>query len=203
MIEDETRRALRVVDKALRDFFPHDFHKRCMYAAFGIRDVLRDRGIVAEIVGGDFRCFMLSRDRKLPTIEGFGGSKQGGQPSHFWLECDGRLLDLGPHYLPKESPHPVVATPVVRWRLRAELPLFVRYEPKIRYDRDAVLDSTPEVNQRMAVFVDRCRGLARSTKPLPSRWDWELTDMASVESAASRGDRWAQGAIRYLSFVGQ
>lgn len=202
-MEDETRRALRVVDKALRDFFPNDYFKRCMYAAFGIRDVLRARGIAAEIVGGDFKCFMLSRDRQGHAMDGFGGSKQGGLPSHFWLECEGFLLDLGPHYLPKKSKHPFVAAPAVRWRLRASLPNFIQYQPTQRYGRKTVLASTNEVNARMAVFVELCCKLDRSTKPLPSRWDWELTDMASVESAASRGDRWAQGAIRYLSYVGQ
>lgn len=200
-MEDETRRALRVVDRALRDAFPTDFHKRCLYAAFGTRDVLRARGVPAVIVGGDFRCFMMSRDRKRATLEGFGGSAERNQPSHFWLECDGRRLDLGPHYLPRESQYPVVSVPVVRWSMQSELPSFLRYTPNVFYDRDAVLNSTAEVIERMAQFVERCYTLDRSMKPIPAKWDWELTDMTSLKSAASRGDRWAQGAIRYLSII--
>ena len=55
-------RILGVVDAALRVTFPDDYDARCMYAAFGVRDLVRAAGQPAEILSGDFLCFSVSKD---------------------------------------------------------------------------------------------------------------------------------------------
>lgn len=196
--QDDITRCLAVVDQVLRTTFPDNFDQRCMYAAFGIRDLLRLRGISAEIVGGDVLCFVLSQDARQSTLQGFGNASSE-LPSHFWLESDGVLLDLGPHYLPRGSSYPALAMPVVRWPLKAELPLFLRYRRRIRYHADVQLQQPdPAITRRMNTFLARCFEHDRSGQPVKTDWTWELTGMPAVRQAAQRGDRWARGAFLFL-----
>jgi hypothetical protein len=55
-------RLLSVLVRSLRKEFPEDFYKRCNYAVFGMRALLLDARVEAEIVGGDFVDFIVSKD---------------------------------------------------------------------------------------------------------------------------------------------
>jgi hypothetical protein len=186
---------LTTVANALRVEFPDDFHKRCMYAAWGVRSLLTDTGVRAEIIGGDFVAFVVSRDGTRAGMQGFAHSKD--QCSHFWVEASGRLIDLGPYFLPNESSYEVVQMPAVAWELSQQLPRYLRYRIQKRFGQDAPLNKDPTINARGAAFVERCHGIAHSSN-VPSKFPtWIVTGPASVEIAANRKVPWAIGATRF------
>src|ERR1700686_4584001 len=86
--QDSITRSLIIVDQTLREVFPDDFDQRCMYAAFGLRLLLKQVGLKPQIIGGDFLCFVLSTDSRKATLQGFG-SHTSPKPSHYWVEADG------------------------------------------------------------------------------------------------------------------
>lgn len=131
-------RILAVVDAALRATFPDDFDARCMYAAFGVRDMLREAGQPAEILAGDFLCFSVSKDGQEALMEGFGAHATT-PPSHFWVEAAGRRLDLGPSYLPRRSRLDAAAIPPLNWGLSEPLPVYLRYRERQRWHPDVEL----------------------------------------------------------------
>jgi hypothetical protein len=195
--QDPIARSLAIVDKALRAAFPDDFDKRCMYAAFGLRSLLQEAGLSPEIVGGEFLCLALSPDGKRATLQGFG-KPNSQEPSHYWVELGKTLIDVGPHYLPRNSSHPSVPIPFVRWSLAAPLPRFLRYRAVIRYDPHVTLVSDAEILNRMDDFLARCQQenqAATGEVKLPT---WQLKDMASLQYAAQRGDPWARGTSMFL-----
>jgi hypothetical protein len=100
-------RTLYVVDCSLRKEFPEDFYKRCMYAAFGSTALLQDAGYEANIVGGDFLAFVVAKSEQRAGLQGFGLGTD--QPSHFWVEVDNTIVDVGPHYLPEDSRFPAAS----------------------------------------------------------------------------------------------
>ncbi|MGY6161856.1 hypothetical protein [Paraburkholderia strydomiana] len=186
---------LAIVADALRQQFPDDFHKRCPYAAWGVRSLLSDAGIQAEIVGGDFVAFVISNDGIRAGMHGFAHSKD--QCSHFWVEANGRLIDLGPHFLPNESSFDVAPMPAVAWDLSYPLPRFLRYRSQDRFDQKALMSRDPAINARCAAFVERCRGKARSTVVGSKFPTWIVTGPSSVEIAANRKTPWAIGAMQF------
>jgi hypothetical protein len=58
----EIEHIFALVADAVRQEFPTDYYKRCMYAALGIAALIRDRGVDARTAGGDFLAFVMSRD---------------------------------------------------------------------------------------------------------------------------------------------
>ena len=194
--EDCVSRALAVTDETLREVFPSDYFKRCMYAAFGLGSLLGDAGIRATVVGGDFLCAVVSQDGRQMNLQGFGTTGVG-EPSHFWVEAQGLLLDLGTTYLPYESSFAAAQLPAVRWPLSSALPDFLRYRECRRYLVDAeVLDSV--VRERRNAFVSSCRHMNAAIERAPKLKTWQLRDMASLQYAAERGDRWAQAVVKFL-----
>lgn len=186
---------LTTVANALRVEFPDDFHKRCLYAAWGVRSLLIDAGVRAEFIGGDFVAFVVSRDGTRAGVQGFTHAKD--QCSHFWVEASGRLIDIGPHFLPNESSYDVAEMPAVAWDLSHQLPRYLRYRIQERFNEDTLLIRDQVINSRCAAFAECCRRIARSSDA-PSKFPtWIVTGPASVEIAANRKVPWAIGAARF------
>jgi hypothetical protein len=192
-------RTLHVVDRSLRKEFPEDFYKRCMYAAFGTTAILQDAGFGANIVGGDFLAFVVARSGQRAGLQGFGlGSDQ---PSHFWVEVDDTIVDVGPYYLPDGASFPAVSMPFVAWSPASVFPLYLRYRSNVQYDPRALLDSTPEIAKRLDAFVATCRARYAGQSGQPKLRSWLLTGGTALETAARAGDAWAQNAIRFANGI--
>lgn len=186
---------LAIVDAALRATFPDDFDRRCMYAAFGLRDRLRAAGHLAEILAGDFLCFSLSQDGSQAILDGFG-TVSADPPSHFWVEAAGIRLDLGPCYLPRRARFAAVDIPPLCWALSVPLPHYLRYRPSLRYHPDVELAPDSPLIDRLASFRAACtRDVATTPQP---PWRWVLRSPGAVTAAARSGDPWARGARRFL-----
>lgn len=192
---NQTLKLLGAVIRSLRKEFPEDFYKRCYYAAFAMRALLLDGGFDAEIVGGDFVAFIVSRDGERAGMKGFGFGAE--QCSHFWVETNGRLLDVGPYLLPEDASYPVAGMPLVAWDLATPFPAYLRYRRVRRFPADAVMSAVPEHNARCDRFIAACRSRAANhiagSKPLT----WLLTDSSATVAAARRRDSWAIGAMRF------
>lgn len=196
---DPVTRSLAIVDKALRATFPDDFDKRCMYAAFGLRQLLQEAGQTAQIVGGEFLCLVISPDGRQATFQGFGTpSEQASEPSHYWVEVGQTLVDLGPHYLPRRSPHRAASMPLVRWSLQTNLPPFLRYKETVRYDQNVELVADAAISKRMDDFLFRCQQESRSAIGDVKLPGWQFRDIGSLQHAAQRGDAWARGAMSFI-----
>lgn len=189
-------RAFAITDLSLREFFPGDFYKRCMYASFGMAALLNDDDMRAQVVGGDFLCAIVSSDGRQMSLQGFG-SNDSHEPSHFWIHADGNLLDLGPMYLPFGSSFPAPSPPLVRWPLASRLPDFLAYRERARYAENVDI-VTPEIRQRTATFISACRANRelRGEDVRPPRW--QLKDMQSLRYATQRQDPWAMAASEFL-----
>lgn len=194
--EDPIGQALAIVDVSLREFFPGDFYKRCMYASLGIAALLRDEGVSAHVVGGEFICTVVSRDGATMTLQGFGGSKDG-LPSHFWVLAAGQQLDLGPMYLSYEASFPAAPLPILRWPTAVKLPNFILYREHARYAGDVEL-LDPVIREKNIAFLSHCRSVrdsASSRFPVPT---WQLKDSQSLHFAARRGDMWSRASVEFL-----
>lgn len=190
-------RVLCVVDRSLRKEFPDDFHKRCLYAAFGVHALLRDRGYSPNIVGGDFSAFVVSRDGMQASMQGYSSRGASSEPSHYWTELDGSIIDLGPSYLPYESRYPALSMPVACWEMSHRLPKALQYHPEVWHGVEAELDPASPAAIRKEKFVEQCRQRDKSPMVNPKLNSWLLRSMVSIEDSAKRGDRWAAGAIRF------
>ncbi len=193
---DPVGQALAIADTSLREFFPTDFYKRCMYASFGIAALLHDEGISAHLVGGDFICTVVSRDGAQMTLQGFG-TTHDGPPSHYWVLAGGQLLDLGPMYLPYESSFPAAPLPILRWPIAVDLPDFVLYRERERYAEGAEIYD-PVMREKNSAFLSHCRSTrdnASRSLLLPA---WQLEDSQSLRYAAQKGDLWAKASMEFL-----
>lgn len=199
-MQDPISHCLAVVDKALREIFPSDFDQRCLYAVSGLQLLLKEAGFTPEIVGGDFLCFVLSVDNRQGTLQGFG-NPDATQVSHYWIEANGSLIDLGPSYLPKGSRFPALPIPVARWPLDTALPAYLRYREHIRFAPDVVLQSDLEIQIRMENFLNRCREINLASSNQRIRNGWELKGPLSLLAAARNGDRWARGTTIFTQRV--
>lgn len=188
---------LCVVDRTLRNEFPEDFHKRCMYAAFGVRELLRNLDCSPVVVGGDFMAFVLSKDKRQASIQGYSSLGRSSEHSHYWVEVDGAVIDLGTYYLPIDSRFPAVAMPVTHWNLAIPFPKALQYHPEVRYDVNVELKSTVEITTKMERFLGLCRKRMEGSLVKPQLDTWLLSNPSSIKEAAKRGDLWASGAIRF------
>lgn len=191
---DPLSSALATVDCVLRQRFPDDFDKRCLYAAFGLRTLLQRRGIASEIVGGNYTCLVVSTDMQQASHQGFG-SQSTDKLSHYWVEAQGYLLDPGPHYLPLRSSFPAAPLPMIRWPLASSIPHFMRYQEQARYAQEAKLQSSQEIQDRMSDFLVACEQ-APGDAPMPC---WQLKGLESLRYAAGKNDPWALGALRCIA----
>lgn len=193
-------RVLYVVDKCLRSQFPDDYHKRCMYASFGIHRLLEGMGHKPEIVGGDFLAFVISKDGRDATLQGYGSPTE--PVSHFWVELDGTIIDLGTYYLPTESRYPASEMPGVCWERQHPLPKGLRYHESTRCVSSETSYLEPHIKAKMTPFLEAC--VARIAKPLvkPKLGKWLATSPSSIHKAAGKGDLWAKSLIHYQTMSG-
>jgi hypothetical protein len=193
---DQITRYFSIVDYALRHAFPDSYWKRCMYAALGMRELLRADGIDAKMVYGDVACFTISPDAKNAGWQGFVNNGVG-PAAHFWIETVGYLLDLGPHYLPADSRRPIAPLPLIRWPLNEARPRYLRYRERGHGEADMRQD--PELAQRVADFVDHCMTVRQSGDvPAMPSYTWQLLGTPSLMTAARKGDAWAGAALQFV-----
>jgi hypothetical protein len=193
---DKITKALAIADVSLREFFPDDYFKRCMYASFGIAALLKDEGIQTQIVGGDFICAVVSKDGSQMNLEGFGTASKGA-PSHYWVEALEQRLDLGLMYLPQGSRLHAAHMPALRWPLAIGLPDFIAYRERERYVEDVEIDD-PEFKQRNANFLAHCRDKRSAFGAPATLAAWQLRDFRSLRYAAHKKDAWAMAATIFL-----
>lgn len=200
-IESAIIRTLSIVDRALRKEFPGDYDKRCLYAAFATCALLQDAGFDANLVGGDVLAFVVAVSGERAGLQGFGFGSD--QPSHFWVEVQDTIVDLGPHYLPRGSSFPAVGMPLIAWQPAGDLPVFLRYRRHIRYDAAVQLQSDPAIRARMEQFVSICRARYRTQMGQPKLPAWILSGPEALAAAARNGDAWARNAIRFAQGIDQ
>jgi len=190
-------RVLCVVDRCLKGQFPDDYYKRCLYASFGMHSLLQAMGHRTVVVGGNFLAFVVSRDLRQGTMQGYG-SDLGGH-SHFWIELDGAIIDPGTYYLPIGSSFPASEMPALFWDMAYRMPKGLRYVPEARYASPEVAQLEPHVIGKMMQFLAACH--ARHAQPLvkPKIGKWLATSPSSIKKAAIKGDLWARALIRYES----
>jgi len=196
---DAISRSLALTDRALREFFPDNYWKRCMYAAFGLQLLLEHEGIGCDIVAGDMLCVVRKRRGGAPYMDGYK-SPIPGRPAHFWVETTDAILDMGPYYLPKEAREPIADLPFVRWLKRAGLPNFLRYRELVRCPRGTPIQlDDPVVMDQLGRFLPYCRSLPHQAPP--QCVTWELSDIDSARAMSQRGDLWANTALRFDAWV--
>lgn len=190
-------RVLCVVDRCLRSQFPDDYYKRCMYASFGVHRLLQAQGYNPVIVGGNFGAFVISRDQSIASIQGY--ASDSGEHSHYWVELDGSIIDLGTYYLPVESSFRICELPAVFWNTSYSLPRGLIYSPAAHYPSSDISHLAPHIIEKMEPFLAACR--ARMGKPLtkPKIGKWLVTTPSSLQKAAQKGDPWARAVIHYES----
>ncbi|MBZ5762915.1 hypothetical protein LAV84_25375 [Rhizobium sp. VS19-DR104.2] len=197
LFEKAVARSFSVVDRALRRSFPADYHKRCMYAAFGMQKLLSDFGHEASIQGGDAVAFMVSRSGQQAGMQGFANAPEGH--AHYWVVAAGRLVDIGPHYLPQDSSFPAADVPLICWDLAGALPPFLRCRVFGDFGPLTALITTEEIHERMEAFIEQCRSKAKNLVGQPKLPTWLLTSLETVERSAAQSDVWAKGALRFAS----
>ena len=191
----EIERVLAIVETRLCEAFPDDFYRRCPFAAFGIRALLRDADIDAVLVGGQFAAFVMTPDQGRLAVQGF---KSGHEPHpHYWVEAEDRLIDLGPHLLAFGSDYPIVRMPVLAWDMTAPLPSSFRYKAQQRYPADSRMSIDPKLCAQADAFVGSCREMAADPAGAPKLPTWLATSYASLLAAVERDDPWACGARRF------
>lgn len=186
---------MAVVDASLREFFPIDYHCRCMYAAIGLAALLEAEGFPTQMVGGDFLCAVISKDGKRRNLQGYGLSPTGA-PTHFWVRTQDLLLDLGPTYLPVRSSFPLAKLPMLRWELEKPLPDYMDYSETQRYVDIRHDDS--QIQNRVDAFRAHCRAKMQSSGERVTLRAWELRNHQSLVSAARKSDAWAEAMLSFL-----
>lgn len=184
------------IDLCLKKSFPTDFDARCLYTACSIYTILKDAGVKSVIVGGDVGAFTLSNDGRQASLEGFGGSSQD-QPSHYWVEANGILLDPNISYLPKRSRIQRAPMPMIAWRCAYALPKGLQYKGIIRYDEDAEFLFPDEISKRISTFIEQCRKIYKSTAAKKKLSTWILSSPESLINKARSGDKWSIGVSRF------
>jgi hypothetical protein len=197
-VEIVARRALVVIDRELRREFPDDFYARCYYSAAALTQLIRDNGGAAALKTGNMAGFIVSIDGQQAGLKGFGGSPDG--TAHLWVEAAGRLFDLSFHYLPYDAQRASVAMPVVAWESTAAHPDYLQYEVLQDTTQEGHFTfDEPAKRARLASFIDKCRARFRAQTGNPKLPFWLLERPQSVVAAASRGDAWANAALRFQS----
>lgn len=186
---------LAAVEALLCESFPDDFYRRCAFSAFGVRALLRDAGVDAVLVGGQFAAFVMTPDQGRLAVQGF---RSGQEPHpHYWVEAEDRLIDLGPHLLAFGSDYPIVPMPALAWDMSAPLPASFRYRAQQRYPADSPMSIDPKLCAQADAFVRQCRETRAARKSALRLPTWLATSYASLMAAVQREDQWACGAKRF------
>lgn len=186
---------LAVVEALLCETFPDDFHRRCAFSAFAVRALLRDAGVDAVLVGGQFAAFVMTPDHGRLAVQGFRSSHD--PHPHYWVEAEDRLIDLSPYLLAFGSDYPIVAMPALAWDMSAPLPSSFRYKAQQRYPADSRMSIDQKLCAQADAFVQSCRRLVADPAVTPRLPTWLATNYASLLAAVERDDPWACGARRF------
>lgn len=186
---------LAIVEACLCELFPHDFFRRCAFAAFGLRALLQDAGIDGVIVGGQFAALVVALDETRIAMQGIPCGPE--VYPHLWVETQDRLLDLWPHLLAYGSQYPVVRMPVLAWDRSAPLPTAFHYHAHRRLPPDIPFSIDPAVNARCDRFIAECRDRLQRDGMRPNLPTWTASNPASMLLAIERGDPWARAAYRF------
>ncbi|MFB1118469.1 hypothetical protein RF240_19390 [Dickeya dadantii] len=187
-----------VTDWCIKNSFPEDYDARCLYSACAIHSILASKGIKAIIVGGDVGALTLSSDGRDALLEGFGGGDTI-QPSHYWVEANGVILDPCVSYLPRRSRIRAVSMPMIAWSKNAPLPNCLQYVEKNRYAEEVKLIFPDDIANRVKQFIDCCQKRYSSNVAKKKLDTWLLSNPNKLNDAARSGDLWAKGAIRFQS----
>lgn len=188
-------RVLCVVDRCLKAQFPDDYYKRCLYASFGVHSLLQALGHNPAVLGGTFSAFVVSQDQRRGVIHGY--ASESSEHSHYWVELDGSVIDLGTYYLPAGAGFLACEMPAVFWDTSYAFPKGLTYAPEASYASSEVAQLAPHIVEKMEPFLAACH--ARMAKPLvkPKIGKWLVTSPTSIRRAAGKGDVWARAVIRY------
>lgn len=189
-----------VTDWCIKNSFPDDYDARCLYNACAIHSILMSEGVKAIIVGGNVGVFTLSTDGREALLDGFGGGDIT-QPSHYWVEADGIILDPGTSYLPKRSRMHAVPMPMVAWSRNNALPNYLQYKETIRYAEEVEYIFPDDIANRVSDFIERCQKRYASKAAKKKLSNWILSSPNGLNNTAKSGDRWAKGALRFLSMA--
>lgn len=187
-----------VTDWCLKNSFPEDYDARCLYSACAIHTILASKRVAAVIVGGNVGAFTLSTDGREALLEGFGGNDMT-QPSHYWIEANGIILDPNVSYLPRRSRIQAVSMPMIAWSKNAKLPNYLQYIEKIRYAEEVEFVLPDDIANRVQKFIECCQKRYSSKVAKKKLTTWLLSSSNDLNDAARSGDRWARGAIRFQS----
>ncbi|EKB22398.1 hypothetical protein HMPREF1170_02660 [Aeromonas veronii AMC35] len=187
-----------VIDWCLKSSFPTDYDARCLYTACAIYSILKDEGIKSVIVGGNVGAFMLSNDGCQASLEGFRDSNQE-QPSHYWVEVNGIILDPNISYLPKNSRIQRCPMPMIAWDCKNKLPKGLQYKDTVRYNEDVQFIFPDEFSERIFNFIEKCKKRYKSNVSKNKLSTWIAYSPESLFNEAKVGDKWAVGLLRFQS----
>lgn len=191
---DDIVQSAIVVDLALRSYFPDSYFMRCMYAAKATEHVLKSKGHVSYICGGDLEAIMARKDGTYSRAGFFGDGKM--VHGHFWA-CTGSgfLVDLGLHYLPIERKYKGHANaPYVVWPLSDQEMDYCKHTLRVRIVPGGNFTDTP-FREKIGGLLRICDDLLHGDLP-PMKTPWIMSGHQSVLERSRQGDFWAKAAIR-------
>ena len=194
----KVKELLACTDWCIKNTFPEDYDSRCLYSACAIHTILTNAGFEAIIVGGNVGALTLSADGGEALLEGFGGGDTT-QPSHYWVEVNGIILDPGISYLPRRSRMSAVQMPMIAWKKSKPLPSYIQYQEVIRYAPEAEYVFPEDIANRITDFIELCKKRYASKAAKKKLSTWLLSSSAELDKAAKTGDKWAKGAFRFQS----
>jgi hypothetical protein len=128
-----------------------------------------------------------------------GYASDSDEHSHYWVELDGAIIDLGTYYLPIGSSFPASEMQAMFWDMGYRMPKALKYAPDAHYASPEVAHLEPHIIEKMMLFLAACH--ARMAQPLvkPKIGKWLVTSPSSIKKAAIKGDLWARAVMRYES----
>lgn len=183
-----------VANRELQSRFPENAGQRCMYGAFALAHLLRERGFEATVVGGDFTIFAPTRDGRSAAFHGFRGSSEPGTASHYWVESADRVVDASTLLLHKTTDQNIVRLPVVYWPLAEAFPRYIRYKERMRARKDAEFSTVLEQREMAATVVDACRRRLSKASMLSKP---AILDGPGYVFGAKAKDSWANAAAAF------
>lgn len=194
-IEKIAYKIMPALDRSLRHIYPENYHVRCFQAAVALDTYLSEMGFDSKVVAGDFEVAV--RNSMTGACEFHGFQSKTEAHSHFWVEAEGRLLDIMPLYIPRSCRSVSMIPPMVALKLSQPLPQCFRYTVKDPAPRVRSM-LFPEDIATITVLVSDMRrrlakkGVSRSTKPV-------LMTSSCISKLARKHDPWAVWVMKTFS----
>ena len=197
MRKETIDRVFHTVDQELRQSFPDDYWKRCMYAASATKTLLEKLGKNSIVVSGDFIGFVVSPDSKTASFRGFASAENSA--AHLWVECENTLLDIMPFYLPddNENQNSMCKLAPIAWNQKERLPPAISYIVKTRYAVDFKFRGMPGYQEKITAFSDACVERMAQTRRVKPHFNWVLSDSKILSVMANIRDPWAMSLVKY------